>query len=168
MKGLFKLANLAYVDDLAFGANSHQQLQIQAQAVAKYFSFYALEVGIDDKYKTKTAIMTVGESPELREQITFALDGKILPIPMLKKNESYKYLRIHFQPNLMWSLEVNAIKKKLHHACRVFRLQKNIPIKYIQYTVNNIILPIIDNRSRVIVFDNILKDFRQIIIKTIN
>jgi hypothetical protein len=169
VRSLLKLANLAYVDDLAFGAGTQNQLKIQTTAISQFFNFYALEVGIDDKSKTKTAIMEVGDSPSLTEVITLNTGNNTQAIPILAKDESYKYLGIHFQYNLDWNIEIKAIKKKLNHACRIFHLEKNIPVKYVQYAVNSIILPIVDYRSRVIAFEKkVLTDFRKIIFKAVN
>jgi ribonuclease HI len=123
---------LAYCDDLILISETEQDLQSMLNKVTNYFTHFNLDIGLDTN-RTKTCVSTNREFVN-----TPRLNNSNLPI--LKKNESYKYLGIHINLDMNWYKQETILRAQLIKHLTYLK-NRCIPSAQITTIINQVIIP---------------------------
>jgi exonuclease III/ribonuclease HI len=136
---------LAYCDDLVLISETENDLHDMLSEVTQYFTHFNLEVGIDTD-KTKTC--ATSNQP-------FAINPSInqVQIPILLKNESYKYLGVHINLDLDWTKQETILRSQLNRHLEYIN-NRCIPLSQLITIINQVIIPTTAYRMNCIPFSS--------------
>ncbi|MBA3569980.1 MAG: hypothetical protein H0W28_11695, partial [Pyrinomonadaceae bacterium] len=133
---------LGYVDDLSLVSHSLEEFRRDALRLTKLLHQAKFELGIDLSGKSKTAAMT---NCPLLDRLTLQVNDPPHPtvsyeIPILRGDNSYKYLGTLINVNLSWDAQIQAVNSKLQYHAQLLR-RKCLPAAQTARIINKVIVP---------------------------
>ncbi len=138
---------LGYVDDFNLVAHIYADFRRAATKLAQLLYMAKFDRGIDAVGKSKTAVMT--NCPDLSsfeltvsDPTTYELgrpETVTYKIPILKGEETYKYLGVLMNVNLTWMAQQTAVMSKLQYHMQLLR-RKCFPATQTVRIVNQVII----------------------------
>ncbi len=132
---------LGYVDDLSLVSHSKQSFISNATTLTELLHLAKFELGIDQHGKSKTAAMT--NCTQL-SQLSLTVNTEHTPItynvPILRNDETYKYLGMLININLTWNDQIKAVNNKVCYHAQLLR-RKCFPAAQTVRIINQVIIP---------------------------